>query len=574
MSDETEQDKRPKPLLQLARDKFKDSGGLTDAETLMFEKTELGEQALIPGDGSSRAKAADWDDAPVIHASRIEWLCTDNEARKCVTHKGIWVARVRIEGKLDLECVRLPFQLSFMDCAFEGDIALVDAEVRGLYLDGSHAKSITADRVKVDGNVHLRNGFSAQGEVRLLGATIGGDLSCTDGKFSNEGRMCFIADGVKVAGNVFLCEGFSAQGEVRLLGATIGINLECDNGKFSNKGGKCLFADGVKVAGSAFLRNGFSAQGEVRLLGASIGGNLECDNGKFSNKGGDCLSAHGAKVDGRVFLRNGFSADGAVDFTGAEVKRIFHWHGIETPEKAKLGLRSAKVGTLYDEEKSWPKQGQLYLQGLVYDEIVYLAPTDAKSRIKWLRLQPSENFSPQPYEQLAKVLKDQGHEEEAKDILVAKNKDPGFLERMNPRHRPLHWVYGALSGYGYLPFRAGKLAVAFIVVGCVVFWIGGSTGLITPSKVKAYGNDVSGVDKAYPGFNSVVYSLDAFVPIVNLHQEEFWLPNPNKGCLFWSICGVEFRVGELFLFYLWFHIIAGWVLTTLFVTGLTKLMRS
>lgn len=524
-------DEPAKSLLELAKGKF---GELTQAERLMFEKTEQGEEAVC---GFERCWTTGSDDTvqpPLIRADRIQWLCTDAQAKNRVTHRGIQVAAARFEGKLDLRFARIRFPLCFFDCAFTGPIDLTNAEVRGLYLNGSHTKSISADGVKVEGGVFLRNGFSADGEVRLVSASICGNLSCVKATFSNPKRK------------------------------------DDDNGHALN-------ADGVKVEGYVLLRDGFSAIGGVRLLGSSIGGSLECDNATFSNPGGVCLNADGVKVEGAVFIRNRFEAHGRVSFVAAEVKQHFQWYGVKSPGKATMDLRSAKLGTLWDDANSWPKPGNLYLQGLKYDEIDHDAPCDAKSRIRWLRLQPPDAFSPQPYEQLADVLKKQGHERAAKDILVAKNEDPAFRRGMPWWLEGWYRLYGPTTGYGHRPLRALKGFALFLALGCVLFGLGYCCGLITPSNVDTYaandGTEPGDISPDYPKFNFIMYSIDTFVPIMNFHQQGYWLPNPNQGVI-QQIPWIPLSAGGFLRFYLWFHIAAGWVLTTLFVVGLTGLIRS
>ncbi|MCK5000093.1 MAG: hypothetical protein KAS23_11170, partial [Anaerohalosphaera sp.] len=100
--------------------------------------------------------------------------------------------------------------------------------------------------IEVKGDVFLSDDFSSEGEVSFWGAAIGGILSCTNGKFSNtkrekpEGvkktdeRRALHCDGIKVKGGVFLDNGFSSEGVVRFPSATIGGVLSCTNGKFSN----------------------------------------------------------------------------------------------------------------------------------------------------------------------------------------------------------------------------------------------------------------------------------------------------------------------------------------------------
>ena len=73
-----------------------------------------------------------------------------------------------------------------------------------------------------------------------------------------------------------------------------------------------------------------------------------------------------------------------------------------------------------------------------------------------------------------------------------------------------------------------------------------------------------------------MYSLDTFLPIVNLYQEGRWLPNTGGGdvaTLFWPdrYCSVTW--GHLLYFWFCFEIGVGWLLTTLALAGLTGLIR-
>jgi hypothetical protein len=71
-------------------------------------------------------------------------------------------------------------------------------------------------------------------------------------------------------------------------------------------------------------------------------------------------------------------------------------------------------------------------------------------------------------------------------------------------------------------------------------------------------------------FSPLAYSVDAFLPILNLHQEDYWLPNATKNSdAYWCY----FQCGRVLRWYLWFHIGIGWIFTTLFVAGLSGLIR-
>ena len=80
--------------------------------------------------------------------------------------------------------------------------------------------------MKIDGDVFLTNGFKAEGEVRLAGAIIGGDLSFEpDAQLSNPNGNALFADRVKIDGGLFLRTGFKSEGEVRFSGATMATSF-------------------------------------------------------------------------------------------------------------------------------------------------------------------------------------------------------------------------------------------------------------------------------------------------------------------------------------------------------------
>jgi len=293
-----------------------------------------------PGKANGTPEASDvkWPDACSVRADLIRWLCVDREAREQVDPKGVHIRGARISEPLDLSFTNVPFPLVLVGCRLEQNLDLKSAKIPLLSLEGSWTQSIDADGLKSDGDVFMRDGFHAEGEVRLLGATIGGDLSARCGTFKNPNGCALSADRVKVAGSVFLGNGFSAEGSVRLTGATIGGNLDATHGTFKRPSGKALNPDGtenesalnskrIKVSGSVLLSDGFSAEGKVELDGATIGGDLDASDGTFksskSEKGpdttGNALTADGIKVIGDVLLSDHFITEGEVRLLGAEI---------------------------------------------------------------------------------------------------------------------------------------------------------------------------------------------------------------------------------------------------------------
>jgi hypothetical protein len=77
-------------------------------------------------------------------------------------------------------------------------------------------------------------------------------------------------------------------------------------------------------------------------------------------------------------------------------------------------------------------------------------------------------------------------------------------------------------------------------------------------------------ERLYP----LLYSLDIFLPFVNLHQEHYWWPNSCATGEF-TIGGSAISVpGSIVLYYLWLQIIARWLLSAIVIAGITGLLRN
>jgi len=571
-------------LLKLARKKFA-TRNLSLAEEKLFRAAQIGEiTSALAGDEEQDdpAHAASWHADRAVGAESIVWLCTDRAASALVTHRGIQIHGMRIDGDLELSHAEVKFPLGIQRCAFMADIILRRAQLPMLSLSGSHIKRLAADGMRVAHGVFLDSGFKSEGEVRLAGATIGGDLVCNGARLSNPNGGALGADRARIEGNVFLRAGFQAEGEVRLPGVTIGRNLECDGAVLLNPQGESLIADGVRIGGSVFLRAEFKSYGRIRFVGATIGQGFSCDAAWLNNPQGEAFSLEDSKISGGLLFRNRTRVDGKATLAGAEFNSLQIIDLLE-PDKAVFDLRATKVGGFWDDENSWPKAGNLSLDGFRYERFEGESPVAAKIRVNWLRRQPRDNFFPQPYEQLAGVLRQMGHERDARLIMIEKNRAHGRFSRFFGQRWWWYNFFGRIIGYGYAPWRAFAMSVAMIILGTSLFSYGSSHGLISPTKESAYEKSANGqfmildgkrkFASDYPVFVSFVYSLETFTPLIKLDQRENWTPNANCGAK-WRIWIWEATSGEWLRRYLWFHILAGWILTTLWVGAVTGLVKS
>jgi len=478
------------------------------AEAKILHAVAAGEYANI---GESRPEPQ--SHACAVRAEFLRFLALGGDENAPVHEQGIIVQGAWITGTLDLMFAEIRVPLMLVDCRFEAAPVLYGTQFHGLFsLHGSCVPGLDADGLQCHAGMHMKSGFEALGEVRLPGAKIGGDLVCS-------------------------------------------------GGRFENPNGYALNADRITVSGAVLLNNGFQAQGEVRLYGAKIGGNLDCSGGQFENPKGYAISAESMSVFGTFYFRG-------VKIKGGTVNLAF-----------------AHVTRLIDDLQSWPHG--IVLDGFVYDTFrsalqsqanATSAPTQAKERLEWLDKQSSEHsgkakksreFRPQPWQQLRKVLQDDGHYEDARRVAIAFEKrkwECGVIGEISPRAesnfivsafdwlrsratRFFHALYGGIIGYGYRPLRLLGIVVMFWILSATVFHYAAQNNLFVPSDPAHIGLlekpafDACNPEKTpsgnwtscttlppdYPSFYSPVYALDVMLPITKLGQEDHWtLIDPRK----------------------------------------------
>jgi hypothetical protein len=520
-------------LQALATEQF---STLTPAEEHLLTQAANGKEAHYESlnEAENDPRQADtWGPERTVYADVLRWLCVDRDAIRHVDPKGLSIHGARIEGPLDLSIVTIPFPLFLVRCALQESMNLEFAEVRLLGIIGSTTQVIRGEGMVVHGDLRLRDGFDSRGGVNLFGATITNDLDCT-------------------------------------------------GGRFHNAGGIALNVSAAKIDGSVILRDKFHAEGLVAFSAAHIQQHLDCQGASF---GGD--------------TQNGLIGESMV------VGRAFDWREVTTNAATILNLAGAQVGQLADHKDSWPGLAHLDLDGFIYGTIVY-GPVDAPTRIGWLARQapvpllpleqPEQSprpFRPQPYQQLAKVLREHGQEADAKQVLIAK-------EQERRKHGGLRWdarcwnrFLGFTIAYGYQPERLLLGALFFVLLGWVLFAGGYRSGQIFPAHAEAYTLATTGnVPAFYPTFIPWLYSLDTLLPIINFGQKDYWRPldpdttwpvsqlssfTPSSeagSCPFFqAVISTGVTSGGFLRVYHWVHIGVGWLLVTLGVAGVTGLVR-
>jgi hypothetical protein len=464
---------------------------------------------------------------------------------------------------------------------------------KGLDCSGGHftnggQSALEAESMSVQDSVLLNNGFIAEGKVNLQHVIIGIGLYCDSGQFTSSHGLALDAESARIGGGgVVLNDRFKAGGEVRLGGAKIDGDLNCRGGRFRSSQKFALDANSANIGGDAFLNDQFQANGGVELRHATIGGDLNCDGGQFFSEETNhaAIDADSVGIGGKASLCADFYAVGTVTFKGSHVAHDFELRDrkkIPLNDRTILDLQFARVGVLFNQEESWPQSGNLRLQGFVYDVIHSGAKPDAYTQVRWVQTQNGD-FISQPYEQLAATLRGMGLQEQALQVMMEENKHAGRDAIAKDSGWKALWdecwygFFGKLIGYGYQPWNALYLSFGFVVLGAVVFKIGHHKQIVIPTGDKAWvdSSEAQQLNEAYPKFNALIYSLEAFVPLVKLAVEDHWIPNANRGPVLVRFGGFRIlTVGGLFRCYLWIHILAGWILTTLWVGAFTGLLKT
>lgn len=515
-------------LIDLVPKEFKDN--LTDAEKRIIEKAPTGEMAdMRSGDDKTDdpANAEKWSESRRVRAKFLEWLLRDKKARDFIHDKGIIISGIRIEGGLNLYSLTFPFPLNIQYSHFANDVNLNFARVKLIDFSNSRFENFLADGLDIELMACFKNSIS-EGKFRLVAANIGGDLVCTGAKFINKEGESFNGGTMITKGTVFL-RGIESTGTFGIIGANIDGSLVCTGAKFINGEGKAFTGDAFNVGDNIFLYD-IEVTGQFRLVSSTVGGGIFFRGAMFSFPDGTALFLTDTNIKRRLCLDSIKKIDGTID------------------------LENTKAGAFRDDAESWPDQGKLIINGFEYGSFADDTPTDVKTRLEWLRLQPQGEYIPQPYQQLAKVYRKMGRDKDAKKVLLAKERMRREFGDIGELAKLWCWFLDKTIGYGYQIGKALGIVAVIIALGVLIFGFSNCYNII---QLTSKGT----TDKALFEFSPLFYSIDLFVPFLDLRQENYWIVNSNVKWGWWV------------QLYSYIHIILGWIFSSLLVAGFTGLIR-
>ncbi|MFJ5231204.1 oxidoreductase [Kitasatospora sp. NPDC088391] len=497
-------------------------------------------RAEDPRDGAEDpCDGAAWGAERTVRAAALHALLTSG------TPGALRLTGARITGRLDLADTAVPHALTLTGCHFEQPVMLRGAQLRSTGLVGCRLPGLDGWLLRVDGNLFFEDSV-IDGRLTLTRAHITGELRLSgvrltarelvgtdtpegpDGPDGPAGRAAALpagdvwalwAGGLVMEGGLFGRHGLTVRGGLRLVGAQLGGGLFLEGAELHNPCGDALSGEDLST-GTMMLSDGFRAHGPIRLPGATVRSRL---------------SLHGAVLDG------GRPTGGdPADLVALDAQRLKAGELRLTPAATPTGavdLQEAQVTVLHDHARSWPADSRL--DGFTYTSIHPDGDAGTLAhRLDWLAALPG--YAPQPYEQLAAWYRKIGHDDDARRVLLAKQRRRRHT--LGPAGRAWGRLLDATVGYGYRPWQAGLWLLLLTALGTALFSGGGQQ------------STQSGGGSGTP-FNPLVYTLDLLVPIGGFGQRSAW---------YWT----DYRqtVGYLL-------VAAGWVLTTAAVAGITRALN-
>lgn len=489
--------------------------------------------------------------ANVVRASFLVELLKEKSKNGYKGNTGLLVSRARVRGTFDLRSAHTEIDIAFHDCVFENEIDLTDAEIVGLYLPGCSTPRLSLHRTKINGDLNLNEGFRVDFGIDAIGATISGRVDLSEADISNYGAVAFSGDGMRV-----------------------GVDLDAKGTEF---------------------------EGSIHLYGARIKRDL-------------CLS--GAKIDGFLFLSCAVIG-GVLSITklSGRVQRA--------------DLSDCRARILEDDHSTYKVFQDFVVDGLDYKRLVSSIPTqdrianllstsnhrslDAtgsgptyRNHCEWLRDIEDVDFAPEPFTQLARVLRRSGDRSGAAKTLywrevrvrqVAYNRAQAgvdgtvraaFFSIVADIRRVLNIFFRYLYGYGHRPewslfwifwiilltallygkvYAEGQMAPNSDVILNSKHWLDairiaseiGSNPLHVWSGYSGTEPMPSYID--YETFGAFYYAVDLFIPLDAIGQENSWSPSYDRG--WWGTIGWWMRFPVQ---------LAGWITTAIGAAALAGLI--
>ena len=330
-----------------------------------------------------------------VEAALLRRCCRELKDR--IDPRGIRLQDALIVGSVDLAGLDVPFPLRFDGCEFGSPLVAEGAQLYelaltrcvrlpGLLANGVRVRrDLDLSRTHVTGALRTSASTSKQSAIWLCESEIGGRLLCVDTVIDGGGERSIQADRLHVTGNVRLLHQFTARGEVRMIGARIGGSLDLTGASIeSPETGLALDLGETVIEASVFMIDDPSGRrpairGRIDMGQARIGGQLLIRNATLeaqqampvgsaysrSRVGGTALSAPRLTVGAEVTLDGTCQVTGGIDLSMSELSSLSIGPGcsLHAAGRTALDLTNAELLATLTVGDKVPVAGTVRLSG-------------------------------------------------------------------------------------------------------------------------------------------------------------------------------------------------------------------
>lgn len=429
---------------------------------------------------------------------------------------------------------------------FSGLVAFFSADIKGHFeANWGEFRDANFNNLKVGGNMQLPE-VKFSGPVSFVSAEVGGDFEANQAEFrdSNFNNM-------KVGGLVNL-QGAKFFGETIFIGIEIRRNFGVHKAKFVGDPNKELIFSNAKVGGNVIFSE-MQCLSALNFINAEITGDIVVSRSKFEKrvdfstmKVSNWVRITETAFSDRLYMNDarflhvniqgskdwdtkGF-ASFPLDLSRTEIKGELSLRHVTLRQMIASALRVAGPTTFEDliiEDElnldhsgfstismlkvTWPKsKDALRLNGMTYQFIS--AGTEEDSWKRLLEMVKGSIYDANVYTNLESFFRRQGYAKRADKVFVEHKR----AERK--RSQNIRWVWSVLLEYlvwhGRKPELALFWSLVIIFAGSFVF-------------------NREGMEPKNPGatpfrYNASWYSLDLFLPIVDLGVANNWVPMKDR----------------------------------------------
>lgn len=477
------------------------------------------------------------------------------------------------------------------------------ADFAGASIINSSGPALLADGIRIGSGMNLGGGFFAKGEgplgtINIESAQIGAHLSLDNATLNNCSGPSFLGDNLSVTNDLLFKSEFCAvcsseDGAIRLTNSTVGGRVKFAVGTIRNNSGPAIFADRLEVKNSVEVKGKYIGHGEkgtIRFFGSSIQGRFDFLDAQVNNRDGsafigDRISVGGSFNFDKLCRFSGAGEDGTLHLPQAVINgefsisasllsntsgpilnansiTVFNYLSIDGKikcaklfDRAAILLLNARVGVLHLSKSlinsdsgtiTWEIDGATF--GIEStSEIVNLLQILQHHTIR---------YAAQPYQHLAKLAREAGHDGEAREVQRAQRQDQ--LLRGSPGNSDRIWgfITRITVGYGYRPWYS----LVWLISVFFVFWILLVT--VFPAGLKPV--DPTSFSESRLSCNANEYfrfAVDTVIPLISTGVVQDC--NINSGTKFGDILSVIIVFTKMI----------SWSLVTLFAAGFTKIVR-